>query len=207
MLESLITSKTRIKLLLKFFTNIETQSYLRELAEEFGESTNAVRVELNRLSEAGMLTAENDGRTKLYRANSTHSLFPEVQALVKKYLGLDRVRYTLSKLGNVEYACVTGDYAQGKDSGIIDLVVVGNIDRAYLDRLIRNAEELIQRRVRTIVMEHKEFERLKDTLNIEKALVLWDMKDTKHFAEEAKKAEAKKAAKTAAIAQKKQAKK
>lgn len=189
MLESLITSKTRIKLLLKFFTNAETRSYLRELAEEFGESTNAVRVELNRLSEAGMLTAENDGRTKLYRANSAHSLFPELQGLVKKYLGLDRVRYTLSKLGNVEFACVTGDYAQGKDSGIIDLVVVGNIDRAYLERLIRNAETLIQRRIRTIVMDMAEFERLHETLHVEKSLVLWDKKDTLQFAEEAKKAE------------------
>ena len=54
MLDSLITSKTRVKLL-KFFMNPETRSYLRSLAEEFGESTNAVRVELNRLEKAGIL--------------------------------------------------------------------------------------------------------------------------------------------------------
>ncbi|PIO48027.1 MAG: transcriptional regulator, partial [[Chlorobium] sp. 445] len=65
MLDSLVTSKTRIKLLLKFFLNQETRAYLRGLAEEFGESTNAVRVELNRLTEAGFLTTRDDGRTKL----------------------------------------------------------------------------------------------------------------------------------------------
>jgi len=53
-LDSLITSQTRVKLLLRFFLNPESRSYLRELAEEFGESTNSVRVELNRLTEAGL---------------------------------------------------------------------------------------------------------------------------------------------------------
>jgi len=64
-LDSLITSQTRVKLLLKFFLNPERRSYLRELAEEFGESTNSVRVELNRLNEAGLLTSFDEGRTKV----------------------------------------------------------------------------------------------------------------------------------------------
>ena len=56
MIETLISSKTRIKLLLKFFLNSNTTSYLRSLESEFGESTNAIRVELNRLENAGMLS-------------------------------------------------------------------------------------------------------------------------------------------------------
>jgi len=74
-LDSLITSQTRVKLLLKFFLNPESRSYLRELADEFGESTNSVRVELNRLSEAGLLTSAGEGRTKVYRANTNHPPF------------------------------------------------------------------------------------------------------------------------------------
>ena len=58
MLDSIITSKTRIKLLLKFFLNSETKSYLRNLEQEFGESTNGIRVELNRLEGAGLLKTE-----------------------------------------------------------------------------------------------------------------------------------------------------
>jgi NTP pyrophosphatase (non-canonical NTP hydrolase) len=46
-LDALITSKTRVKMLLKFFTNGTSSAYLRGLAEEFGESTNAIRHELN----------------------------------------------------------------------------------------------------------------------------------------------------------------
>ena len=67
MLESLITSKTRTKLLLKFFLNPGTSAYLRGLAEEFGESTNGVRVELNRLSEAGLLESADEGRLGFVR--------------------------------------------------------------------------------------------------------------------------------------------
>ena len=68
MLDTLITSKTRVKLLMKFFMNPGTRAYLRELASEFGESTNSVRVELNRLSIAKIISAENVGRTTEYQA-------------------------------------------------------------------------------------------------------------------------------------------
>ena len=78
MIDTLITSKTRIKLLLKFFLNPDVRGHLRGLAEEFGESTNAVRTELNRLAEAGLLRVADEGRRKLYGANSSHPLFPYI---------------------------------------------------------------------------------------------------------------------------------
>ena len=103
MLDTLITSKTRVKLLMKFFLNPGTRAYLRELASEFDESTNSVRVELNRLSKAKIITAENVGRTIEYHANEEHSLFNELQALVQKYAGIDKLIETLiKKLGDVE---------------------------------------------------------------------------------------------------------
>lgn len=174
MLDSLVTSKTRVKLLLKFFLNQETQAYLRELAEEFGESTNAVRVELNRLTEAGYLTVRDDGRTKLYQANPKHPLFPELHSLVKKYLGIDQlIERVLSRLGSVKLAFITGDYASGKDSGIIDLTIVGNIDRNYLNELIEKTERMIHRKIRVLVLNDEEFERLRHQFS-GKSLVIWN---------------------------------
>ena len=73
MLNTLITSKTRINLLLKFFLNPGTKAYLRELSAEFGESTNAVRVELNRLTDAKILKSSSLGRKIIYsNANKNH---------------------------------------------------------------------------------------------------------------------------------------
>lgn len=174
MLDTLVTSKMRMKLLLKFFSNSGTRAYLRGLADEFGESSNAVRVELNRLHKAGLLTIEEEGRSKFYRANPQHSLFPEISSIVKKFLGLDKVESILAKLGTVEFAFVTGDYAKGVDSGIIDLVVVGRVDITYLNELVAKTEAHINRKVRTLVLSNDEFQRLEHRLKVEKSLVLWN---------------------------------
>ncbi len=175
MLESLITSKTRARLLLKFFLNPGTSAYLRGLADEFGESTNGVRVELNRLSEAGLLECADEGRTKVYRANTAHPLFPELQRIAAKTLGIDQVvEQVIRRLGNVEMAVVTGDYARGIDSGLIDLVLVGEIDRSYFDHLSDKIEKLIGRKIRGLILTREELSRLKGRLEAENALLLWD---------------------------------
>ncbi len=174
MLESLITSKTRVKLLLKFFSNANSTSYLRSLADEFGESSNAVRVELNKLSEAGYLKSREKGRTIEFSANVDHPLFPELTSVVHKYLGLDKiVEKVIKKLGKVHLAFITGDYAIGKDTGIIDLVLVGEIDQDNLRSLVKKAEELIKRKLRTLVLSRSEYIKLKFTLDTDKALWLW----------------------------------
>ena len=76
----LIASKTRIKLLKRFFFNPEIRSYLRELAKEFNASTNSVREELNQLTKAGLLESQKNGRNVFYRANEKHPLFPELNS-------------------------------------------------------------------------------------------------------------------------------
>lgn len=174
MLDSLITSKTRVKLLLKFFLNPETQAYLRGLADELGESTNAVRIELNRLTTAGLLETSSDGRTKLYKANARHALFPDIHSLVKKNLGIDKVERILSELGSVEIAFMTGDYARGIDSGIIDLVIVGQVDRGFLQHMVEKSEEVIKRKIRVLVLNCQEFRELKQSLKLDQALILWN---------------------------------
>ncbi|MGJ1291954.1 hypothetical protein [Sphingobacterium multivorum] len=69
MLETLITSKTRLKLLIKFFVSATNRAHLRGLAEEFQESTNAIRKELNQLSEAGYLDRKTEKNKVVYSAN------------------------------------------------------------------------------------------------------------------------------------------
>lgn len=174
MLESLITSKTRLKLILKFFLNPETTAHLRGLATEFGESTNGVRVELNRLTEAGLLESSQKGRSIDYQVNKKHPLYPDIHNIVKKYLGIDEIVESIIKqLGNVEIALITGDYAQGIDSGLIDLVLVGDIDKTYLQQLVEKSEELIKRKIRTLVVDRQEFEKLREKFIKEKALLVW----------------------------------
>ena len=177
MLDTLVTSKTRIKLLLKFFINPGTKAYLRELAKEFGESTNSVRLELNRLTKANLLVSKNRGRTILYNANTEHAFFKDIQKIALKYVGIDSlIENMVLKLGQVESAYVIGDYAKGKDSGIIDMVLIGEIDKSILLDLATKTEKIIKRKIRTVVLNKKEFKTLNKTLNIEHALLIWGKK-------------------------------
>ena len=149
MLESLITSKTRLRLLGKFFVNAANQAHMRGLADEFGESTNAIRKELNNLSAAGYLEKKAIANRIDYRANTAHPLFLPLQDIVRKYLGLDTlVEKVLDRMGSVEQIWLIGQYARGIDSGHIEVVVVGqNLDADYAAQLSAKAEELIQRQV------------------------------------------------------------
>ncbi|MHB1180147.1 MAG: ArsR family transcriptional regulator [Daejeonella sp.] len=158
MLESLITSKTRIKLLLKFFLNIQNQGYLRSLEQEFNESTNGIRQELNRFEHAGLLLAESDGNKKLYRANTKHPLFKDLNSIIRKFIGVEEViEKIIDRLGNVQKVYLEGRIAQGLDSDIIDLMIIGNdIDRNYLSTLVEKAEPLIGRKIRYLVFEERD---------------------------------------------------
>jgi predicted transcriptional regulator len=174
MLDSLITSKTRIKLLLKFFINPDTKAYLRELSKEFGESTNSVRLELNRFTNANLLVSQEKGRTVLYNANTEHSFFKDIHNIVLKYVGIDHIAENLTEsLGEVKSAYIIGDYAKGIDSGIIDLILIGNIDQGLLQQFIEKTERLINRKIRSMLLTEKEFKKLVKTLDIENALPIW----------------------------------
>lgn len=152
MIETLISSKTRIKLLLKFFLNSNTSSYLRSLESEFGESSNGIRLELNRLEKAGMLSSSLQGNKKLFKANTDHPLYQEIHNIILKYLGFDKIiEDVISRLGNLKKVFVAGAFAQGKNSQIIDLIFVGAIDQSYLITLIDKVEPLIKRKIRYVI--------------------------------------------------------
>ena len=149
MLESLITSKTRLRLLVKFFVNSKTQSHLRGLADEFGESTNAIRKELNNLTKAGILVKESDKNKIAYKANVQHPFFTNIQDIIRKYLGLDKLlEQILERMGDVTQVILIGDLSKGIDSGKIDVLVTGdNLNENYILNLSTKIEELIDRKV------------------------------------------------------------
>jgi len=175
LLTGLIGSKTRIKLLIRLFLNPQTRSYLRELAKEFDLSTNAVREELNQLRKTHLLMSEKKGRQVYYWANSRHALFPELRSMVTKAVGIDQVvDGIISRLGDLKKAFLIDDYAEGKDTGIIDVLLVGRIDAYHLDDLSRKTERYIKRKIRTLVMSPEEFRDFQAHLREQPSLLLWE---------------------------------
>ena len=170
----LITSKMRIRILMRLFLNPDQQAYLRGLADEFDASTSQVSEELQHLNEAGLINSEKDGRQINYRANSQHPLFPELQSMVKKSLGMDHILESIiERLGNLEQAYLIDDYAQGKDTGLVDLLLVGDIDQDNLQDLIKKTEKYIGRKIRALVLNEQEFKKMSNFFEQKPNLLLW----------------------------------
>jgi predicted nucleotidyltransferase len=178
MLETLISSRTRIKLLHRLFLNPSSTAYLRGMAEEFNESTNAIRIELNRFEEAGMLISKNEGNKKVYQANQQHPLFNDIHSIVLKYLGIDRIiEAVIKKSGNLEKVYISGDYAMGKNTDIIDLLFIGDVNKNYLNNLIKKVEGLLGKKVRYLVYSLPEWHILEFRGSSAINLLLWENKD------------------------------
>ena len=178
LLSGLIASKTRIKLLIRLFFNPKTRSYLRELAKEFNVSSNAVREELNQLKKTNLLKSEKNGRQVFYMANTEHALFPELKSMVSKVMGIDQVIDSIiNRLGNLEKAYLVDDYAEGKDTGIIDIVLVGNIDHYHLNDLSRKTERYIKRKIRTLVLTQEEYNSFIPKLKKRPNVLIWESKN------------------------------
>jgi hypothetical protein len=172
-LDTLITNKTRVKLLMRFFLNPEARSYLRGLEEEFGESTNAIRIELNRFEAAGLLISWEDKNRKMFSANINHPLFGDIHSILKKHTGIDTIiSKVINNLGNIESAYLNGLLAKGFDNSTLELVIFGDpIDREYLESLTKKATALIRREINCTTLpagEEKQF-----LENNRTALVVW----------------------------------
>ena len=96
--------------------------------------------------------SQHSGRTILYNDNTDHTLFRDIQSIAIKYVGIDRIAANMvSSLGEVQSAYIIGDYAKGKDSGIIDLLLIGKINQVILQQLIEKTEKLINRKIRPMI--------------------------------------------------------
>lgn len=139
---------------------------MRNLESEFGESTNSIRLELNKFEDAGLLSTSKSGNKKLFKANTKHPMFGDIQNILMKYTGLDKIiEQIISKLGDVEAVYLVGQLAKGLDSPIIDLVLVGDINKTYLLNLTEKTEKLIHKKVRFVTYTPEEFK-------VEKANIL-----------------------------------
>jgi hypothetical protein len=174
MIDTLISSKTRVKLLLKFFLNSSNTSYLRNLEEEFGESTNAIRLELNKFESAGLLKTKTEGNKKLFKVNTHHTLFSDIHNIIKKFVGIDKIIDVIaSKLGQLDYVYLIGNLARGLNADTIEIVLVGEIDIAYLEQLIAKAEKEINKKVKYFVYKPSAFSESDFMNNTYQPLLLW----------------------------------
>jgi len=150
LLGPLITSKTRLKLLLRFFVNQDLSGYLQGLSKELDENSNSIRVELNRLEEAGILHSEHEGRRKLYRVNKTHPLTSDLTSMIRKVTGIeDLVDRIVNRIGDdLKQVWISGRLAMGLESNELEVLLVGEgFDSVYIAELMGKVEEKLEKKV------------------------------------------------------------
>ena len=84
-----------------------------------------------------------------------------------------RQQIILNRLGNLKAAYLVGNFAKGLDSHLIDLILVGEVDRDYLIQLIAKMESMIKRKIRYIIYTEKEFESLEQSGQESEPLLIW----------------------------------
>lgn len=157
---------------MRLFLNPESSAYLRGLAEEFNESTNSVRLELNRFEEAGMLHSGKEGKRKVFKANTEYPLYDDIRNILLKYTGLQEViDSVIQEVGDVEKVHLVGDLAEGKHSEEISLVIIGNPDIDFIEELAQKAQLITQKKIEYTIYERKAAPTL--LLNAQHSLLLW----------------------------------
>jgi len=166
-----------LKLLSRFFLNQNLSGYLQGLSKELEENTNSIRVELNRLEEAGMLNSTLEGRRKLYRVNALHPLASDITSIVRKVAGIDTViDRVVENLPGLKQVWICGDLARGVSSGSIDCILIGEeLDADYIAGLSAKVHKLVGKKVNTQVMTE-----IKDEM-VSGSLMVWEISTKDDF--------------------------
>lgn len=159
-LEELLGSRARARLLALFLTHPSEEYYVRQVAAQAGLSPGHVHRELTRLARLGLVLSRRAGKEKLYRANTQHPLYPELQRIVYKTAALgDLLRRALGELPGIQAAFIYGSVARGTEgpSSDIDLFILGCPEPAQLDEALGEAEELLGREIDAVTMPVEEW--------------------------------------------------
>lgn len=182
----LFPNQYRRKVLGLLLMRPDQQIHLRELARVIGAAPGTLKKELDALCEAGLLRAERVGNQVRFCANTAHPVFPELQALIRKTIGLaDALRLSLAPLaGRIDAAFVFGSMASGTESAgsDIDLMVVGDAGFAEIVDVTYAAQATLGREINPKVMSASEWQTkkaernafLQDVLNKPRIMLIGD---------------------------------
>lgn len=161
-LEDIITSKVRVKILDLFYSNLGEMYHVRGIVREVGEEINAVRRELERLENAGILKKEPRGNRIYYFTRPDYPLYGDILAIVSKSTGLGKLLIdSKSKLGKPSYIMFSGKFVRRKPrkkEEEVDILVVGEIVLPELASIIRSFETKLNREINYTVMSREELE-------------------------------------------------
>lgn len=156
----LTRSRLRQKLLAYFFTNPNSQAYVREIASILDEDPTNISKELNRLEKVGVFVSSTRGRQKYFSLNKKYPLYGELKSIIFKTIGVEgRLKEIINGTEGVIFSFIYGSFPQNKEdtTSDIDLLIVGNPDEEKLMEKIEALEKKLQREINYNIYPVKEF--------------------------------------------------
>ena len=153
------SSKLRKKLIAYYFSNVDAEHYLREIASILNLDPGNLSKELNALEKEGVFISQVRGRIKLYRLDKSYPFFQELKSIVFRSIGIEgSIREVLRKIDGIEIAFIFGSFASDKElpNSDIDLFIMGNPDEKILNRNISDIEKKIGREINYLLWPKKE---------------------------------------------------
>lgn len=173
MIEQLFGSKTRVKLLQLFFSNPNRSFYVREITRKIDEQINSVRRELANLLSIGIISSDTNNNRLYYEVNQKYEYYQALAMIFggKKITTANSKRLNestsasvenddvsaIKQIGNVELAVLTGQFTRDESVGV-DMVIIGDINQAKLNKYIADFEKKEGKDIRFVVMDTQEFE-------------------------------------------------
>ncbi|MDO9536697.1 MAG: nucleotidyltransferase domain-containing protein [Thermoplasmata archaeon] len=165
MLEQLITSRTRSKILGLYLSNPDLEIHLREIARKIEENINSTRRELNHLEKFSILISRKDGNQRYFKINKAHIIYPDLKNIYLKTAGIGNViRNSLGELGQIHFCFIYGSYARHseKPESDLDIFIIGEIDENILIPVINSLEKKLSRDINYILYTLEEFQNRKE---------------------------------------------
>lgn len=157
-------SKVQQRVLALIFGHPERSFYTSEIVRNVHSGTGAVERELSRLRLSGLISIEQIGNQKHYRANPQSPIFEELCGIVLKTVAIaEPLKRALEPYAHkIKTAFVFGSVAKHADtaSSDIDLMVIGEeLNYGDLYAALQHAEITLRRKVNPIFLSEGEWRR------------------------------------------------
>jgi hypothetical protein len=161
-LADIITSRVRIKMLKLFFSDVQEMYHVRGVVRAIDEEINAVRRELERFENAGLLKSESRGNRLYYWVRDDYPFYGDLLSLAAKTTGLGQeISENKNKIGRLSFVMFSGRFVRRKDrkkDDEVDILVVGEVLLPELAALIRKEEAKRDHEINYTVMSREEFD-------------------------------------------------
>lgn len=165
MIEQLFGSKTRVKLLYLFYGNPNRPFYVREITRKVDEQINSVRRELGNLLSIGIISSDTSNNKLYYEVSQTYEFFKPLSQIFGSAPATgeaseDTIGATLESgtakywqtAGNLELIVYTGVFTRDEHAGV-DIMLVGDVNRPAVQKLIEGLEKQEGKELRYTVMD------------------------------------------------------